>query len=154
MNTPHRLTVWRKADLLVQRLCVTLPSEPGAPHADLVDRVRRMAVDLVLAIGSGSRSVTATEFADHIARAITLAHEVEYLLTVLQVAGRVADAECARLLARTDQVQRMLAGLLRTLEQGVRPPVSGRQHADSENATLRRRRRRPLAPSVPSVPAG
>ena len=141
MNSPHRLTVWTKADLLVQRLCNTIPSDQGAPHADLADRLRKAVTEIPLAIDAGSRAHVPTEFADHLEYAMARTHEVQYLLSLHEALGRLATSECARLTARTDQVQRMLGGLLRTIEQGV-PPRSGSGRSASP-ANVRPRRRRP-----------
>jgi four helix bundle protein len=146
MTAPHRLTVWQKADLLAQRICVAIACDAAAPHADLVARLRGAAMDIPLQIDAGARATAASEFADHIDRAIMLTHDVQYFLSLNQALGRLASTECARLQARTDQVQRMLAGLRRTVEQRThRPAAKVRDAAD--RPTIRRRPR--ASPSVP-----
>ena len=140
MHSAHRLTVWRKADLLVQRICATIPGDPVAAHADLVVRLRATAADIPLLIDAGARDAEASGFADHIGRAIALTYEVQYLLSLHEALGRLASTECARLLARTDQVQRMLSGLLRTIEQRARPAAKAHSARDANGrATMRRR---------------
>ena len=151
MNAPHRLTVWRKADLLAQRICVALPCDATAPHADLAVRLRAIATDIPLQIDAGARAAAAPDFAQHIGCAITLTHDVQYILGLSQVLGRLATAECARLQARTDQVQRMLAGLLRAVDdRRRRPAAKGRVPKDRDDRATTRRR--PLAAA--SVRAG
>ncbi len=147
MHSSHRLTVWRKADLLVQRICATIAGDPAAPHADIAVRLRTAATDIPLQIDAGARAVAASEFAHHIARAIALSHEVQYLLTLHEALGRLASAECARLQARSDQVQRMLAGLLRTVEQRPHPVVKSRSPREGHDRPTARR-----SPAFPSAP--
>ena len=148
MNPPHRLTVWRKADLLVQRICVVLASDHTVPHADLSIRARRAATEIPLAIDAGSRADTAACFAAHVERAIALTYEVQYLLTLHEANGRLGTSECARLVARSDQVQRMLAGLLRTIEQGNRPASGATTRRDPGSPLTPRRRSRPSRSSL------
>ncbi|MEP7343852.1 MAG: four helix bundle protein [Gemmatimonadaceae bacterium] len=148
MTSLHRLTVWRKADLLAQRICATITSDPAAPHADLVMRLRAAATDVPLLIDAGSRAAEASGFAGQIDRAIDLTHKVRYLLSLSESLGRLASSECARLHARTDQVQRMLTGLLRTVEQ--RPRASAKIRPSREtNGHATTRRRSPSSPSGP-----
>ena len=147
MDSPHRLTVWRKADLLAQRICVTIPCDATAPHADLAVRLRATATDIPLEVDAAARAALASDFADHTARAITLTHDLRYLLVLNHALGRLASTECARLQARTDQVQRMLAGLLRAVEpRRKRPAANGRVPPETDDRATTRRR--PPPPSA------
>jgi four helix bundle protein len=121
MKTTHRLAVWRKADELARRLCATLASQTTAPHADLVARLRALAVDLPLTIDAGARHPVQYQFARQVDSAIALTHEIKYCLILLQALGRITATDGARFDARADQLQRMLAGLRRTLDD---PPLA------------------------------
>ncbi|MBV6521626.1 MAG: hypothetical protein MNPFHGCM_01770 [Gemmatimonadaceae bacterium] len=150
MTTAHRLSVWRKADLLAKRLCSALPCDERYGHSDLVQRLREVAIAIPLAIDSGSRAEHAESFAEEIGRAIRSTHELVYRLAVLEAVGSLASTEAARLLARSDQVERMLVGLLRTVESRL---GRGRLRSDTRDrpGTLRTRR---LPAPLPSARDG
>src|SRR5512143_3674609 len=117
MSSSHHLSVWRKANELALRVHTATVGSSQAPHGDVTQRLRQLAVAIPIAIDAGARGETPSEFAGYLEHASVLTREATYLIDFLTGLEVLSTSECARLQARLDLVRRMLTGLLRTLER-------------------------------------
>lgn len=81
----------------------------------LTNQVRRAAASVPANIAEGKGRYGAAEFLHHLSIARGSLHEMETHLLLGQRLGYVAPDSATRLLAQSDEVGRLLAGLLRRL---------------------------------------
>lgn len=135
MQDFQRLTVWQKAHALAVQAHLSLPAGLDRRHPGMSSQLRRSAAAIPANIAEGCGHASPRELARFLQIAMASAHELQYHLILGRDLGVLPSAAFAKLEARTEQVKRMLTGLLK------------RVRADAD----RREQRPSRAASVPST---
>ena len=115
MNSYRELIGWQKSmDAVVEIYRVTR-SFPAAEQFALTNQVRRAAVSVPSNIAEGQGRGTDKEFCHFLRIARGSIQEVETQLILAQRLGYCPSTEADGCLQRLDEVSRMLAGLIRSL---------------------------------------
>ena len=123
MQDFRNLDVWRKAHELVLHTyeATRRPSEHRFPG--LAAQLRRAAASVPANTVEGCGHASPREFARFLQLALASAHEVHYHLLLAHDLEFLPSAQFARLEARTEQVKKMLTGLLRHVRARATPPA-------------------------------
>ncbi len=109
------LEVWQRAmDLVVACYGLAKAFPPGELHG-LTGQLQRAAVSIPANIAEGQARQHAKEFQQHLAIANGSLAEVETHILIAQRLGYLKGAAVQEVLARTDQVGRMITGLRKFL---------------------------------------
>ena len=118
MATQHygQLLVWQKAmDLTVFCYEITMPF-PKEERFGLTSQIRRAAVSVPSNIAEGHCRFHTKEFLNHLSIARGSLGELETQLMVSQRVGFLSQENLTKVLAMTDEIGRMTAGLRNALE--------------------------------------
>jgi four helix bundle protein len=129
IKTYHELEVWQKAMDLVIACYRVAESFPKSEVYGLTIQLQRAGVSVPANIAEGQGRNHTREFIDHLSIAYGSLMEVE---TLLQIAARLTymqQSELNKLLLQTNEIGRMLNGLMRSLNRKLtaehRPPNTG-----------------------------
>lgn len=131
----RRLDVWRKAHELTLATYRSVPAGSERRYPGLAGQLRRASSSIPANIVEGCGHSSRREFARFLQLAMASAHELHYHLMLASELGLLPSASFARLEARTEQVKKMLTGLLRRVRSGPAAPA-GRGPRDGA-ATIR-----------------
>jgi four helix bundle protein len=124
----RKLDVWRKAHDLTLATYKSLPVGIERRFPSLCGQLRRAAASVPANIVEGCGHSSRKEFARFLQLAMASAHEVHYHLILGRDLGMLPSANFARLEARTEEVKKMLTGLLKrvrsTLQARSDPSLS------------------------------
>jgi four helix bundle protein len=109
------LIVWKKAMDLVTEVYRCTQRFPKQETYGLVSQVRRAAVSVPSNIAEGHARISTGEFRQFLGHASGSLVEIETQFEIAQRLGYIDCDECAELLRHTDEIGRMLTGLLRSL---------------------------------------
>ncbi len=114
----RRLDVWRKAHELTVATYRSVPAGAERRFPGLAGQLRRASSSVPANIVEGCGHASRREFARYLQLALASAHELHYHLMLASELGLLPSASFARLEARTEQVKKMLTGLLRRVRSG------------------------------------
>ena len=121
MGDYEKLNVWKKSHALtcdVYRITATL----AAPqHRSLADQMRRAALSIAANIVEGCGRNHPGHFRNSLTISLGEANELHYLLLVARDVEALEADIAVRLRSRTEEVRRMLSGLLQSVRQRGRP---------------------------------
>jgi len=118
MSAQHyrQLLVWQKAmDLAVMCYEITKPF-PSEERYGLTSQIRRAAVSVPANIAEGNARFHTKEFLNHLSIARGSLAEVETELMIGQRVGYLLQEPLDQILALSDEIGRMTAGLRQSLE--------------------------------------
>lgn len=112
------LLVWQRSMAVVSAVYRASRGWPRVELYGLTGQTRRAAVSVPANIAEGQGRTGAKEFAHHLSIAKGSLHELETLILIALDLGYIDGDECNALLAQTDEVARLIGGLLRRLRPG------------------------------------
>ena len=116
MQHYQQLLVWQKAmDLVVLCYEITKPF-PAEERYGLTSQIRRAGVSVPANIAEGHARFHTKEFLNHLSIARGSLAELETELMISQRVGYLAEEQLTKVLAMTDEIGRMTAGLRQSLE--------------------------------------
>jgi four helix bundle protein len=116
------LEVWqRSVDLAIESYRVTA-AFPATERYGLTAQVRRCAVSIPSNIAEGRGRATLADFLRHLAIANGSVMEIETQVIIATRLGYVSEDQSQTLLARSGEVGRLLAGLVRALKRRAGRP--------------------------------
>jgi len=113
------LLVWQKAMDLVTSIYVVTSSFPSDERFGLTSQIRRAAVSIPSNIAEGHGRKSSRAFLNHLSIALGSLMELE---TQIQIASRlelITEEVGETVLARTDEIGKMLSGLKKSLSTDI-----------------------------------
>jgi four helix bundle protein len=110
------LIAWRKAMDLVEGVYQESKSWPAEERFGLIAQIRRAVISVPANIAEGSGRTGPAEFRRHLSIAHGSLREVQTLLEVASRLGIMTQPNAVGLLAMSDEVSRVLRGLIRSLD--------------------------------------
>jgi four helix bundle protein len=111
MQNYHDLIAWQKAHALALEIHRVTREWPIRDQKGLIGQIRRASLSIPSNIAEGAGRASDNEFAKFINIAIGSASETEYQLEFARDAEIAPSAACDALIARTQEVRRILVGL-------------------------------------------
>jgi four helix bundle protein len=111
MHPFRRLTVWQKAHELGLRVYRLSQRIDWRTYPGLAQQMQRAAFSIPYNIAEGCGRSSPAQFAHALQIASGSAHELDYQLLLARDLGAIESGDHARLEARVNEVNRMLAGL-------------------------------------------
>ena len=122
MATSFRnLQVWRNAMDLVVEIYTVTKTFPVDERYGLTSQLRRAAVSVPSNIGEGKRRRRQKALAHHLDIALGSQGEMEVQLEIAHRVGLLSLSDYERLRADTEEIGRMLNGLLNTIQTDLEP---------------------------------
>jgi four helix bundle protein len=111
------LKVWQASMTLVEEIYKATKPFPADERFGLTSQLRRAAVSVTSNIGEGKRRKRQKAFAHHLDIALGSQGELEVQLEIAKRVGFLAEKDYVRLQAQTEEVGRMLNGLLSSIQE-------------------------------------
>jgi four helix bundle protein len=92
---------------------------PNAKHTALTDQMRRAAVSVPSNIAEGQAHYTDREFRHFLRRSRGSVAELETQVMIARQRNYLSESQASELLKRTDEVSRILSGLINKLGQQI-----------------------------------
>lgn len=115
------LIAWQKSIDLVTEVYRCTRTFPKEETYGLVSQLRRAAVSVPSNIAEGHARITTGEFRQFLGHALGSLTEIETQIVIAQRLGFVASDEFEGLLKRTNEIGRVLRGLLQSISGRCRP---------------------------------
>jgi four helix bundle protein len=115
------LQVWRNAMGLVVEIYTVTRTFPPDERFGLTSQLRRAAVSVPSNIGEGKRRRRQKALAHHLDIALGSQGEMEVQLEIAHRVGLLSLSDYERLRADTEEIGRMLNGLLNTIQTDLEP---------------------------------
>jgi len=115
------LQVWRNAMGLVVEIYTVTRTFPPDERFGLTSQLRRAAVSVPSNIGEGKRRRRQKALAHHLDIALGSQGEMEVQLEIAHRVGLLSLSDYERLRAETEEIGRMLNGLLNTIQTDLEP---------------------------------
>jgi four helix bundle protein len=112
----RNLKVWQAAMTLVEDVYRVTTTFPMQERFGLTSQLRRAAVSVPSNIGEGKRRKREKAFANHLDIALGSQGELEVQLEIAKRVGFLKEAEYERLQQQTEEVGRMLNGLISSIQ--------------------------------------
>lgn len=112
----RNLKVWQFAMTLVEDVYHVTSTFPVQERFGLTSQLRRAAVSVPSNIGEGKRRKREKAFANHLDIALGSQGELEVQLEIAKRVGFLKEADYKRLQRQTEEVGRMLNGLLNSIQ--------------------------------------
>ena len=113
MSDYRNLEVWKKGRALTAEVYRVTAQFPRSEMFGVTSQMRRAALSIVLNVAEGTGRWTARDQASFIVTASASAHELEAVLYLAEDLRYITTEESASLRKRTNEVGRMLNGMLR-----------------------------------------
>ena len=110
------LVVWQKAMDLVEGVYLATDAWPKRETYGLTDQVRRAVVSIPANIAEGQGRTGRKEFLHHLSIADGSLYEAETHLLIAQRLRYIEERDCDTLLGQVTEVDRLLHGLIRSLQ--------------------------------------
>jgi four helix bundle protein len=111
------LIAWQKSMDLVSALYDATESFPKRETYSLTDQMRRAAVSVPSNIAEGRAHYTDREFRHFLRRSRGSVAELETQVMIARQRNYLSESQASELLKRTDEVSRILSGLINSLGQ-------------------------------------
>lgn len=128
----RRLSVWTKAHELTLRVYKATDGAVLRRFPGLTSQLRRAVASIPANIAEGAGHSTAPQFNRCIELAQASAREADYHLLLAKDLGAISTKEYAVLEARIDEVEAMLYGLRRRIQERMRRPARRSPGAGAE----------------------
>jgi four helix bundle protein len=115
-SSSRNLKVWQLAMVLVEDVYRVTTAFPVQERFGLTSQLRRAAVSVPSNVGEGKRRKRQKAFAHHLDIALGSQGELEVQLEIAKRVGFLRDKHYARLQSQTEEVGRMLNGLLSSIQ--------------------------------------
>jgi four helix bundle protein len=112
----RNLKVWQLAMVLVEDVYRVTTTFPVQERFGLTSQLRRAAVSVPSNIGEGKRRKREKVFAHHLDIALGSQGELEVQLDIAKRVGLLKEADFVRLQQQTEEVGRMLNGLISSIQ--------------------------------------
>ncbi|HKH73268.1 MAG TPA: four helix bundle protein [Vicinamibacterales bacterium] len=112
----RNLKVWQLAMVLVEDVYRVTTAFRVQERFGLTSQLRRAAVSVPSNVGEGKRRKRQKAFAHHLDIALGSQGELEVQLEIAKLVGFLRDKHYARLQSQTEEVGRMLNGLLSSIQ--------------------------------------
>ncbi|MBC8088563.1 MAG: four helix bundle protein [Phycisphaerae bacterium] len=112
----RKLLVWQRAHEFNIRVSRVATGIRGAQYMSLRSQMARAAASIPANLVEGRRQKTDRQFATYVRISVNSSSELEYHLLTARDLGALSTREFDSLVAELEEIRRMLAGLLRTLE--------------------------------------
>ena len=112
---------WQKAVALaveIYRVCKMFPRDE---RFGLISQMQRAAVSVPSNIAEGRGRSTARDYRNFLFHARGSSHELETQIEIARLLGYVADDEASTLTEATNKVQRLINGIIRSLDARESP---------------------------------
>ncbi len=113
------LIAWQKSMDMVSALYDATEAFPKRETYSLADQTRRAAVSVPSNIAEGQAHYTSREFRHFLRRSRGSLAELETQIMIARQRNYLSDSQTEDLLKRTDEVSRILSGLITSLEQQI-----------------------------------
>jgi four helix bundle protein len=113
----RNLKVWHASMTLVEDIYRVTTAFPAHERFGLTSQLRRAAVSVPSNIGEGKRRKRQKAYAYHLDIALGSQGELEVQLEIAKRVGFLAEKDYVRLRAQTEEVGRMLNGLITFVQQ-------------------------------------
>jgi len=120
----RELFAWQKSMAVVKIVYAQSQSWPREELVGLTSQIRRAAVSVPANIAEGQGRTGKREFAHHLSIAKGSLHELETLILIASDLRYLDHTVRDALLAQTDEVGRLIGGLLRSLRASNAPVLS------------------------------
>lgn len=120
------LIVWEKSIDLVTEVYRCTKQFPRQETYGLVSQLRRASVSVPSNIAEGHARSSTGEFRQFLGHALGSLVEIETQLEIAQRLSYISSVDAAEILRRTDEIGRMLSGLLRSLPSKGSPSATNR----------------------------
>jgi len=120
----RELFAWQKSMAVVKIVYAQSQSWPREELVGLTSQIRRAAVSVPANIAEGQGRTGKREFAHHLSIAKGSLHELETLILIASDLRYLDRTVRDALLAQTDEVGRLIGGLLRSLRPNNAPVLS------------------------------
>ena len=119
MNSHKNLVVWQKSMKLVTRLYEVTRTFPKEELFGITSQMRRAAVSIPSNIAEGYGRVYGKETLRFLSNALGSASELETPLEICFRLGLAPDADLYELMNLTNEILRMLAALIKTVNPSI-----------------------------------
>ncbi len=113
------LIAWQKAMDLVNAVYGATDAFPKREIYSLTDQIRRAAVSIPSNIAEGQAHYSNREFLHFLRHSRGSLAELETQLLIAQRRSYLTDSQATELLKRTDEVSRILSGLINSLREKI-----------------------------------
>jgi four helix bundle protein len=120
-KTYRDLIVWQRSISLAEQLYAVTATFPKSELYGLVSQIRRNAVSIPSNIAEGNSRRSKTDYARFITIAMGTVFELETQLLIARNVGYMKNDEYEELSGTIDNIEALLAGLRRKLENNLVP---------------------------------
>jgi four helix bundle protein len=117
----RELIAWQKAMDLVNAVYDATEAFPKREVYSLTDQIRRAAVSIPSNIAEGQAHYSNREFVHYLRHSRGSLAELETQILISQRRNYISDTQAAGLLKQTDEVGRILSGLINSLKRSEKP---------------------------------
>lgn len=122
MASHHRdLIAWQKAMDMVNAIYDATEGFPKREVYSLTDQICRAAVSIPSNIAEGQAHYSNREFVHYLRHSRGSLAELETQIQIAQRRNYLSDTQAAELLKQTDEVGRILSGLINSLKRSEKP---------------------------------
>ena len=130
MEKPHKkLDVWQAAMKVAQMVYQLTNTFPSEERFGLVTQMRRAAVSIPSNIAEGAARQGKREFKNFVSMAQGSLSELDTQLDLTILLGYISEADVKEIEGQLLRVDKMLTGLIRTLEKDDRNNKSKKKHS-------------------------
>jgi four helix bundle protein len=115
------LIAWQKAMDMVNAIYDATEGFPKREVYSLTDQIRRAAVSIPSNIAEGQAHYSNREFVHYLRHSRGSLAELETQIQIAQRRNYLSDTQAAELLKQTDEVGRILSGLINSLKRSEKP---------------------------------
>lgn len=112
----RNVEAWQRAVALAVDIYRVSATFPTAERFGLTQQIQRAAVSVPSNIAEGRGRGTARDYRNFLFYARGSAHELETQLEIAKLLGYVSIEDAARLTAATNRVQRLINGIIRSID--------------------------------------
>jgi four helix bundle protein len=117
----RNVEAWQKGVALAAEIYQVCSTFPRQERFGLVDQMQRAAVSVPSNIAEGRGRSTVRDYRKFVFNARGSAYELETQIEIAKVLGYVDGEMAIRLTEKTNEVQRLINGLIRSLEARMSP---------------------------------
>jgi len=111
--------VWQRSHKVVLNIYSMTKTYPKSEQFGLVSQMNRAAVSVPTNIAEGCGRETQKELIRFLYISSGSAHVLDYLLLVSKELGFIKDAKANELIKEIDEIKKMLAALIRTIQKSL-----------------------------------
>ena len=116
MHNFRELNVWKKSRILAKEVYLLSSQFPDSEKFGLTSQIRRSAISIASNIAEGSSRKSTKDFARFLRISLGSAFELETQLLLMKDLKFINESEVEPIIQRIQEIQKMLIGLERNLE--------------------------------------